>query len=102
MAIVEKVDNVEGLYLVACPACKQLHQIPTTKEASHNGAVWKFDGDMKRPSFSPSLHIKDESGKTKCHSFIEQGHFRFLSDCNHSFANMMVPMADIDEIWDLE
>jgi len=98
MAILEEAENIEGLYLVECPGCKMLHQIPT--KHSHPGANWNFNGDMEKPTFSPSLLVRsawgDEREKRVCHSFIRDGMWQFLNDCTHDLAGQTVPMIDIE------
>lgn len=59
---------------------------------------WTFNGDMERPTFSPSLvvTIKTEPKKQICHSFVRDGKIQFLSDCFHDLAGQTVEMPDID------
>lgn len=95
MAAVEKVEGAPGLYIVDCPGCKMSHQIHT------EGAVkWTFNGDMQKPTFSPSLLVRytwgEERTKNVCHSFIRNGVWQFLNDCTHELAGKNVPMTDIE------
>lgn len=83
-----------------CPGCEEMHQIPTA-----GPKAWKFNGDLERPTFSPSVLItckwskQNETGETMkdqcCHFFIEDGQFRFLNDCTHKLAGVTMPMADL-------
>lgn len=97
MAIVEELkgDNIKyRTFIVECPGCEELHVIPI------EGPVkWDFNGDMEKPTFSPSLFVN--RGRTnpvshQCHSFIRKGQWEFLTDCSHSLAGQTVPMIEID------
>ena len=96
-----------------CPGCKCGHAVWTTK-ANSGGAQWSFNGNMDRPTFSPSLLITrpewhppvtpdnleqwranpwPQTQITKvCHSFIVDGQIQFLPDCTHELAGKTVPM----------
>lgn len=88
---------------ILCPGCNEFHVI-ATKVPQANGAVWKFNGDMDKPTFNPSLLIKtgkyacpgyeDPPGIVSviCHSFIKDGKIQFLSDCTHSLKNQTVEL----------
>lgn len=98
MAILEEVSNCKGLYLAECPGCKTLHQIHTVR-SNPNGPNWSFNGDMLKPTFSPSLFVnRDQSNPTQpaCHSFIRNGVWQFLNDCTHELAGQNVPMIEVD------
>jgi hypothetical protein len=96
-------------FMFWCPGCQCAHGIWTKKRNTLN-AVWSFNGDMEKPTFSPSLlikftrdltdaeHTKIMSGEpvnippTVCHSFIREGRIEFLGDCTHALAGQTVPM----------
>jgi hypothetical protein len=93
--MVDADDSLLG-YIFHCPGCKSGHAVWTTKPNSL-GAQWTFDGNMERPTFSPSVLAKWKSrdGKEKiCHSFVRDGHIQFLSDCTHELAGQTVPLPD--------
>lgn|SRR5574343_92638 len=97
MAIVEKIDGKEGLYLVECPGCKMAHAIHTARYSSPR---WEFDGNMESPTFSPSILVRWDEGTPPvyhvCHSYIIKGQWQFLSDCTHALAGQTVPMIDVE------
>lgn len=72
-----------------CPGCGRTHSINNT---------WTFNGDMERPTITPSVKVTWPQGKGKpdriCHSFVTDGKIQFLSDCTHSLAGQTV---DLDE-----
>jgi hypothetical protein len=111
-----------------CPGCNCEHGIWTekwVKDKDDNGnpiygPVWNFNGDMDKPTFSPSILIRwvdipgdhlpvGEDGKfilqedervkgakdMVCHSFVRDGKIEFLGDCTHKLAGQTIEMEDI-------
>lgn len=39
-----------------CPACEEMHAF-AVEEPFRNGAKWTFDGNLEKPTFSPSMNI---------------------------------------------
>lgn len=97
--LIEEMDGQEGVFLVECPGCKMYHMVHT-KQPSPNGAKWTFDGNMEKPTLSPSLMVRYPYGNDKkfqtCHSFIRKGEWQFLNDCTHDLAGKTVPMVELD------
>ncbi|MGN6235007.1 DUF6527 family protein [Dyella sp.] len=62
---------------------------------------WTFNGDMQRPTFSPSLNTwwggKDGIPLHRCHSFIREGRIEFLPDSTHALAGQTVELPEITE-----
>lgn len=100
----------DGGFTYLCP-CGDLH---------HVTGLWSFNGNMDRPTFSPSVlvraghycpgaqpddcwctynakHPEDQAPFTcyLCHSFVTDGQVQFLSDCSHKLAGQTVPLPDI-------
>lgn len=110
MAKVKRTET--GRWMFYCPGCD-----------SHHGPndTWKFNGNVDKPTFQPSLlvewykyddpdHIWDENGKVIvgpdgnipgkkmiCHSFITDGKIQYLPDCTHALAGQTVEMEERDE-----
>lgn len=83
-----------------CPGCGGSHSIPT-KERQSNGAIWSFDGNFERPTFSPSVNISwgkqaDPSGDWpeggRCHYFIRDGKIQFCGDSTHELRGKTVDL----------
>lgn len=79
-----------GSHLAYCPGCKELHVIDKR---------WSFNGNYDAPTFSPSLlvtvpesHDQFYTPAERCHSYIHDGQWQFLSDCTHELAGKTVPM----------
>lgn len=81
-----------------CPGCKDWHHFNTAGE----GPVWGFNGNLEKPTFSPSLlRVREWPGmefERRCHLFVIDGVIHFCSDCFHHFSNKKVEMIDIEEL----
>jgi len=83
-----KLDSY-GFY---CPGCKCHHSF-----AIKGKVKWAFNGDLKRPTFSPSLVIwRTRRPERKCHLFVKNGMIEYLGDCFHSYAGRTIKMEKID------
>ena len=89
-------------YTFWCPGCKDMHAFATNKDTvgQYSRARWEFNGDMGKPTFSPSLGIRDWDDTTgemrpgfRCHLFLTDGVIRFLGDCRHELAGESVPLG---------
>ena len=98
MSKLQRVAGDSERYFFECPGCKDNHLIPVK---SNTGPNWQFNGDMERPTFSPSIKVETIGGRGEnhtpeiCHSFVQNGNIQFLSDCTHALAGKMVPLGDV-------
>ncbi len=89
--------KMSGGYGHWCPGCEGMHYIAVEKPLS-NGAKWAFNGDIEKPTFSPSVNIKvpgsvaEEIVPEQCHYFITDGQIRFCGDCTHGLSGQTVPL----------
>ena len=86
------LSRVDGSgYLLICPGCEYGHFYDSR---------WSFNGNLDKPTFSPSFLSKYERpGDFKeevCHSFVTDGVIQFLPDCTHKLAGLSVELEDID------
>ena len=86
-----------------CPACDELHHF-FVEQATSKGARWTFDGDLSKPTFSPSMNIEvgpmpPDSGRAgqvdRCHYFLQGGRVQYLGDCTHDMAGTTVDLQDV-------
>lgn len=87
----------EGDFSIFCPACQVEHQIWTT-ERNYNKALWQFNNDMEKPTFSPSVKITighHPKPNDICHFFIRDGRIEYCDDCTHSLAGRVVDLPEI-------
>jgi len=84
-----------GMYMFKCPGCKYLH--PFHVNSHPNGSKWNFNGDVNKPTFTPSLLVNDHHPESRCHLFLTEGKIQFLSDCHHELAGQTVEMVPIGD-----
>ena len=84
------VEGEPGRYAFYCPGCEHSHSVFISPHVG--GVHWTFNGDFDSPTFSPSLLVDGSRPERRCHSFIENGHIRYLDDCHHGLKGRMVPM----------
>lgn len=88
-----------GVIVFYCPGCKQNHYIHTLQPNS-NGAMWTFNQDFIKPTFTPSIHIHwtDEGGvqHTTCHCFVTDGRIQMLGDSDNDLKGQTVDLPDIN------
>jgi hypothetical protein len=91
--------------MFVCPGCVAggpegyygIHMLPVNTEAKKPS--WSFNEDLEMPTLSPSIltnpEYKEGDPYPRCHSFLRDGVFEFLSDCSHPLAGQHVPMVDL-------
>lgn len=79
-----------------CPGCKCYHGVWLKKDG-YKGPVWEFNGDMERPTISPSVLVQFPCMEKMnvCHSFIRNGRIQYLSDCTHELAGKTIELPEI-------
>jgi Family of unknown function (DUF6527) len=91
--------NVYQSLMFICPGCKEfgnsgLHMLAVN--SPNKNPSWTWNENLEKPSLSPS--IRTTIGPTmQCHSFLEEGVFKYLSDCSHSLAGKDVEMEDLPD-----
>lgn len=73
-----------------CPACGTRHYVHVTKP-NHCGAKWSWNGDVNRPTFSPSVNINHG----ECHYVLTDGRITYTADCRHDLRGMTVDLPDL-------
>lgn len=78
-------NGAHGGYVVFCPGCEQGHLFD---------ARWKFNGDLERPTFTPSMLVNGSrtTKAPRCHSYVTDGRIQFLGDCDHALAGQTVDL----------
>lgn len=106
-----------GVFHYYCPGCKCEHSV-FTQNPNSLGAKWSWNGDMEKPTFTPSLLMRWTSGdppvtsenydqwkanpwpqtdkNNVCHVFITNGMIQFLGDCTHELAGQTVELPNIE------
>lgn len=52
-------------HLISCPGCGCHHLFNNAQHPARTGASWTFNGNLEKPSFSPSMLIMVHDGWTK-------------------------------------
>ena len=89
-------DWIAADFVFECPGCKCHHGVWTTNK-NNNSAIWQFNGDLEKPTVSPSILVTTtwKGEKKICHSFVRDGKIEFLSDCTHELAGQTVELPNI-------
>jgi len=109
-----------GGYSHWCPGCEHMHII-LTSEPQESGARWSFNGNVEKPTFTPSVLIRSghyangdnmtcwctyerRFGKpapfecTICHYNLDNGVLTFHGDSTHKLrAASQVPLPELPE-----
>lgn len=93
-----------------CPGCEMVHIVRTKSNIG-----WQFNNDIEKPTFHPSIltsgvkpltddeHeriMKNESVPVRhfyCHSFVENGKIKYLSDSEHNLRDKTIDMEPVVE-----
>lgn len=75
-----------------CPGCQDHHMVTLDRADG-----WAWNGDVERPTFTPSILVRGGSQDARCHSFVTDGQWQFLADSSHVLAGQTVPMVPIPE-----
>ena len=73
-----------------CTGCEDHHMVTLNSETG-----WQWNGSTESPTFAPSILVSGGSQNSRCHSFVRDGHWEFLSDSSHALAGQTVPMVPI-------
>lgn len=85
-----------------CPACNGMHLF----SLDGPGAKWTWNGNVEKPTFTPSMLIRTgprptvpvgrpDAGKVDvCHYIMTDGMINFCVDCTHEMAGQSVPIPD--------
>ncbi|WP_020403755.1 DUF6527 family protein [Gracilimonas tropica] len=101
MKVAEKYTSGDVVQILFyCPGC-EMHHGPWVE--GNNVPIWKWNGSLEKPTFSPSLLVKGgtyKSGEyieTQCHSYVKNGKIQFLNDCSHEFAGRTIELEPFDD-----
>ncbi len=99
MAVLRKAERFPGApdFYFFCPGCQCEHGVWTTI-SNYNNAKWCFNGNMDKPTFSPSIKVTighHPKPNEVCHSFVRDGKIQFLDDCTHDLKGTTVYLDQI-------
>ena len=96
MPKVVKLTGEDGLWLFHCPGCGHDHWF-NDAENDHNRPVWKWNGDVDKPTVTPSVLVNNHTPEQRCHLFIKEGRIQFLNDCHHTLRGRTVDMEEYED-----
>ncbi len=94
-------------WMINCPCAKcGWHEFP---KKGRPGASWTFNGDLIRPTFTPSMNQclnpygKDHNPDAhlhdfRCHFIVTDGRMSFCGDCSHELKNTVCDMIPFDDV----
>lgn len=93
--VVAEKDGPTIGYSFYCPGCEH-HHLFTTHESQR--LVWTFNGDLKKPTFAPSLvnTTLEADEQRVCHLFVRKGQIQYLNDCWHELKGQTVLMEELE------
>lgn len=88
---IEDAKDGQPDYLFDCPGCGNSHGVWTQNHNVHTGAKWQFNGDVNKPTVTPSILVRHNSFRSivdgigvtgteyehVCHTFITDGRIQF-------------------------
>lgn len=81
------LDDTKGKrYQFYCPGCKCYHSFDVRIDGGR--PTWYFNGDMEKPTFTPSLLYPDRV----CHLYLTNGVIHYLPDCTHALAGKSIEL----------
>lgn len=91
-----------------CPGCISggpehydgLHSLPVNADSNEIGKPsWEWNGDLEFPTLRPSIltHGSENGVYPRCHSWLTDGVFDFLSDSTHPFTGFKILIPDLPD-----
>lgn len=84
------LEETSATYWHWCPGCNRAHPLPK------NGG-WTFNGDMEKPTFSPSF-MQERDSPRQCHYFITEGMIQWCGDGWHGRTGKE-PLPELPANW---
>jgi hypothetical protein len=101
MAKIKRLTDQAGqseTWVFWCPGCNDVHPYRTIAAPSEAGApCWGFNGDVERPTFTPSLLVNGSGRGRRCHLFLTAGRLEFCADSAHELAGKVVDCPEWDD-----
>jgi hypothetical protein len=92
-----------------CQGCETHHSYRIRNAKGESGPIWAWNGDMDKPSFTPSLLIRSvrpRDGKVnpdgsfdpvdlRCHLLLTNGQINYCGDCTHGLKGQVVSLPEL-------
>lgn len=94
-------DKTYDALMFVCPGCISggpegyagLHMLPVNAE-NIDKPSWNWNGDLESPTLEPSIL---SHGYSRCHSYLRDGIFEFLTDSDHPLSGQHIPIPDLPD-----
>lgn len=88
--VIGDIDTPSGRLLLWCPGCDELQQV---------SSKWEWDGNRDAPTITGSILVMGgrQGPDHRCHSFVRNGQWEFLTDSTHALAGQTVPMVPLPD-----
>lgn len=90
-----------------CPACAgevliwgdgEEHPVIPFHEVNVGAGGWSFNGDLNRPTISPSVRTRyGDALAYTCHFFVRDGRIEYCADSTHKMAGQTVDLPDMED-----
>jgi len=71
--------------------------IPVILKGSRKSTnCWSWNGDIESPTLKPSILTDQSPEGPRCHSFVNDGMVKYLSDCTHELAGQSLPLLEVE------
>lgn len=88
----------DGALIFMCPGCNGIHMVTVEKDEDiPEVPTWQWNGDVEKPTFSPSVNVYANTPSRRCHSFVVDGKITFLNDSFHELKGKTVELGDVSE-----
>lgn len=87
------IDEGNGYFSHYCAGCKQMHSFRTIGTEMEPKPLWQFNGNMERPTFTPSMRWHGD----QCHYVLTDGIMNYQPDCAHELKGTKVPLQAIPD-----
>lgn len=95
MAKLDVINEDFGtIYAFHCPACGYGHPFHVREDGKRPS--WQFNGDMQRPTFTPSLRVNGYGQYPDCHLNLTDGKLQYHADSTHALAGQTIDLPEND------
>lgn len=79
-----------------CPGCGLEHPYTINSKTRPN---WNWNGDLEKPTLTPSLLCNPSYPEHRCHLSLTDGIINYYDDCFHKLKNQQIPLVELSDDW---
>ena len=101
VAAIVAMDGEDRL-MFRCPGCKCGHAVPIRRSNGNTDGLWSWNGSLTKPTLQPSIIVTyspepPKDRPARCHSWVTDGHIKFLGDSHHNLRDCAVPLPSLED-----